>query len=246
MSYPQSRIECSDGSYYAADHVIWTGSLGVLREHHATLFTPALPALKVDAIREHKMGTLAKMFLESAVPFWTADLAGMWLWWRSRDLQHFRSTFGDEWMADVAGFFPVDFQTNVLCGWLRDKSARQMAKLPELQVQTSLMRLLRMFLLHSGLNIHDPIAFRRSLWNMDASFLGSYSYQTTLADQLNVSRVELAAPLLGRGDDNRPLVQFAGEMTVCDHYGIVHGAIKSGWREADRLIELYSQDVRFK
>lgn len=36
-----------------------------------------------------------------------------------------------------------------------------------------------------------------------------------------------------------PIIQFAGEATNEKHYACVHGAIDTGWREADRLIELY-------
>ena len=36
------------------------------------------------------------------------------------------------------------------------------------------------------------------------------------------------------------VVLFAGEATNPKYPGMVHGAIGSGWREADRLIELYA------
>jgi monoamine oxidase len=32
---------------------------------------------------------------------------------------------------------------------------------------------------------------------------------------------------------------FAGEATHSSYYSTVHGAIESGWREAERIIELY-------
>ena len=35
---------------------------------------------------------------------------------------------------------------------------------------------------------------------------------------------------------------FAGEASNVKHPSTVHGAIGSGWREADRLIKLYHED----
>lgn len=56
---------------------------------------------------------------------------------------------------------------------------------------------------------------------------------------MNVSHVNLAEPLLGI--DKCPVIQFAGEATNRHHFGTVHGAIESGWREADRLINFYKK-----
>lgn len=39
--------------------------------------------------------------------------------------------------------------------------------------------------------------------------------------------------------NGKPVIQFGGEATNPIHYGSVHGAIETGWREADRLINLY-------
>lgn len=36
---------------------------------------------------------------------------------------------------------------------------------------------------------------------------------------------------------------FAGEATHPHYYSTVHGAIESGYREADRIIRMYQNDV---
>lgn len=56
-------------------------------------------------------------------------------------------------------------------------------------------------------------------------------------DELQTSRADLAAPVLNaRGE---PVLQFAGEATESHHFATVNGAIETGWREAQRLIDLY-------
>ena len=44
-------VECSDGSVYVAQHVIVTVSLGVLKERADSMFEPALPEEKLNAIK---------------------------------------------------------------------------------------------------------------------------------------------------------------------------------------------------
>lgn len=63
-------LRCSDGTEYAADYVIFTPSLGVLKDRHGTLFTPQLPPWKVQAIDNSEYGSLEKIFLEFDRPFW--------------------------------------------------------------------------------------------------------------------------------------------------------------------------------
>lgn len=43
-------VECADRSVYAARHVIVTVSLGVLKERAESMFEPALPEEKLNAI----------------------------------------------------------------------------------------------------------------------------------------------------------------------------------------------------
>ena len=47
---PKVRVTCSDGSIYTADQVLLTVSLGVLKKKAETMFVPALPGPKLNAI----------------------------------------------------------------------------------------------------------------------------------------------------------------------------------------------------
>ena len=44
-------VKTSDGERYSATHVIFTASLGVLKEQHSKLFIPPLPEKKKLAIK---------------------------------------------------------------------------------------------------------------------------------------------------------------------------------------------------
>lgn len=79
--------------------------------------------------------------------------------------------------------------------------------------------------------------FSRSKWSSNPHFLGSYSYYSLKCDALGASTIDLAEPILD--DVSKPIIQFAGEETNAHYYSTVHGAVATGWREAERLIDLY-------
>jgi monoamine oxidase len=88
-------ISCTDGSYYNADHVIFTASLGVLKDRHQSLFTPKLPETKIKAIESIGFGTLGKIFLEFDKPFWPTDVnewVGFIFLWTDADLNAIKAT----------------------------------------------------------------------------------------------------------------------------------------------------------
>jgi monoamine oxidase len=58
-------------STFYADHVIVTCSLGHLKQYHDSLFNPALPKCKVDAIERMGFGNVEKVFLYYEPPFWS-------------------------------------------------------------------------------------------------------------------------------------------------------------------------------
>lgn len=91
----QVEVTCEDGSKYQADHVIFTGSLGVLKRHHQTLFTPPLPKRKVKAIEAMGYGTLGKIFLEFEQPFWSTNVkewVSYSLLWNQTDIKSLKGT----------------------------------------------------------------------------------------------------------------------------------------------------------
>lgn len=69
----RAMVRCADNSVYTAEYVIFTPSLGVLKAHHDSLFTPRLPDWKVKAIDNLAQGSLEKIFLEFAIPWWPTD-----------------------------------------------------------------------------------------------------------------------------------------------------------------------------
>lgn len=79
----------------------------------------------------------------------------------------------------------------------------------------------------------------RSSWCNNPHFNGTYSFQT-IASNVAVppSTETLATPIVD--SKNRPLLQFAGEATHPHYFGTVHGAVETGFREAERIIQYYN------
>uniref|UniRef100_A0A182S949 Amine oxidase n=1 Tax=Anopheles maculatus TaxID=74869 RepID=A0A182S949_9DIPT len=229
-------IRCTDNTVYDADHVICTMSLGVLKERYQTLFTPDLPPIKRNAIQGLTIGTVNKLFLEFDKPFWAKGWQGLSLIWNQTDLEEVRK-MPDSWMEDVFGFYIVDYQPNVLCGWISGKNARRMERASDEDVRRACMFLLRKFM--KGCSIPEPVRFQRTSWYANPNFRGSYTFRSMTTDLLNTSASHLAIPLTN--SCGMPVVQFAGEATHDHYYSTVHGAVETGWREASRLIDLYDR-----
>lgn len=56
---------------------------------------------------------------------------------------------------------------------------------------------------------------------------------------MKASNADLAEPI--KDSNGVPRLLFAGEATNSIHFSTVHGAIETGWREADRLIAIVAQ-----
>lgn len=159
---PAVTIQCSDGTIIDADHVIVTVSLGVLKEKHLQLFNPSLPPKKISAIEGLVLGTVDKIYLEFEKPFWDKDWEGFSLLWKETDLLKIRQS-EHNWLEHVFGFYVVDYQPNILCGWISGPNARRMELASDDDVRNGVTMLLRMFL--RNFNVPDPIAMRRYLPN---------------------------------------------------------------------------------
>ncbi|XP_065360197.1 spermine oxidase [Calliphora vicina] len=229
----QIKIHCFNGQVITADHVICTTSLGVLKHNHSTLFTPSLPRQKITAIEGLKLGTVDKFFLEFKETFGPPEWSGVGFLWLEKELQELRNSelF---WLESVFGFYRVSHQPRVLEGWIIGPHARHMESLSEDEVLNGLLWLFRKFFTFP---VPQPINFKRTQWYSNASFRGSYTFRSMYTDELRTGAWDLAAPLTDV--QGKPKLQFAGEATHNHYYSTVHGAVESGWREAQRLEDFY-------
>lgn len=228
------RIRLWNGELILADHVICTVSLGVLKEIHQKLFIPPLPLVKCRAIDGLKLGTVDKIYLEFKEPFTPLDWPGFSLLWREEDLVELRNT-GYYWLESLFSFHRVSCQPRLLQGWIIGQHARHMETLSEAEVFDALLWLFKKFFTSE---VPTPVRLLRTRWYTNPNFRGSYSFRAMYTEEVKTSSSDLAIPILDE-KDGRPLLQFAGEATHPHFYSTAHGAVDSGWREAQRLITHY-------
>nr|CAD7404259.1 unnamed protein product [Timema poppensis] len=236
--------ECADGSLYVSEHVIITTSLGVLKERVHSMFHPALPHFKITAIKGLGIGVVDKIFLKFPHRWWPKEGLSLNFLWTEKDTHSFNSKSsskqyggGKSWLQDVFSFHSIDSSSTVLLGWVIGRSALIMERLPETEVLDGCMELLQRFC-GKTYNIPKAEQVTRSIWGTNPHFLGCYSYRSVDSDVLGVSASQLASPMVN--SQGKEVLLFAGEATSDHHYSTVHGAIETGFREADRLASLYS------
>uniref|UniRef100_A0AAY3ZV63 Amine oxidase domain-containing protein n=1 Tax=Denticeps clupeoides TaxID=299321 RepID=A0AAY3ZV63_9TELE len=220
------RIECENGEMVPADHVILTVPLGYLKKHQNTLLDPPLPLGKKHSIQRMGFGTNNKIFLEFEEPFWEPDCEIIYLVWEDEvGLTDVVTDIRTSWIKKLSGFTvlkPTERYGHVLCGWIAGHESEYMETLSEAEVLHTVTQLIRRF---TGNPIIAPRMLLRSQWH-------SQPYTCDIDN--------LAQPLPLSGSHSKPLqVLFAGEATHPRFFSTVHGALESGWREADRLIHHY-------
>jgi spermine oxidase len=123
------------------------------------MFTPELPVQKTNAIKGLTLGTVDKIFLEFKQPFWAKDWQGFSLLWDKADWEEVRRMKDCDWLVDVFGFYVVDYQPNILCGWISGENARRMEMADEATVLKGVLFLLRKFLKNHA--VPDPVRMER-------------------------------------------------------------------------------------
>ncbi|NXQ90261.1 PAOX oxidase, partial [Nyctibius grandis] len=233
------RVECEDGDAFLADHVIVTVPLGFLKEHHQDFFQPPLPEQKAEAIHRLGFGTNNKIFLEFERPFWEPHQQLIQVVWEDESpLEEPSADLEANWFKKLVGFVilqPPEQHGHVLCGFIAGKESEYMETLSDAEVLGTMTRVLRT--LTGNPRLPAPRAVLRSRWHSAPYTRGSYSYVAvgSSGDDIDV----LAQPLPEDPEDPRPLqLLFAGEATHRTFYSTTHGALLSGWREAERLNQL--------
>ncbi|XP_053306603.1 peroxisomal N(1)-acetyl-spermine/spermidine oxidase-like [Spea bombifrons] len=238
-------VECEDGETFVADHVIVTVPLGFLKERTASFLSPKLPPNKVKAIQNMGFGTNNKVFLEFKEPFWEPDCEIIQLVWEGESpLKESPKNLKQDWVKKFAGFVvlqPPELVGHVLCGFIAGEESEYMETLTDEDILSAMTAVLRQFT--GNPQLPPPVRMLRTRWRSEPYTRGSYSYVAVGSSGEDVDI--LARPLPLEEDTSKPLqVLFAGEATHRNFYSTTHGALLSGWREADRLTRHYPELVR--
>lgn len=85
-------VKCEDQSEFIADHVVVTIPHGILKARLESLFSPTLPAYKVNAIKELEFGAVGKVFLEFEEEVIPHDVSYYSYFWSEKDLSEIQSS----------------------------------------------------------------------------------------------------------------------------------------------------------
>ncbi|XP_022833970.1 spermine oxidase-like isoform X2 [Spodoptera litura] len=236
IAWPQDPTQdvvvyCKDGSSYRAKNVIVTVSLGVLKERHSHLFSPALPQGKVTSIQKVSMGVVGKVIFLFENRWVAENVSSFTFLWRNED----RQALGPDevWWPNIAAASSPMGNPAGLTLWTIGDMAKLVETLPEDVVKRKAMELIRRFM-GKNRTIPEPIAMLRSSWYSNPYTRGSYTYDNLSTPQYPHARATLAEPLVD--SSGAPRVLFAGEATDNTHFSTVHGATDTGFREANRLL----------
>ena len=237
----KAKITTHDGREFIADHVIVTVSLGVLKEQHETLFNPPLPEYKVNSIKGLGYGYACKIFLAFNDTWFNPENmknGGYRILWSKEEREELDRDPKRRWMAYALGFWVVEHKPRLLYVWVSGKGGRLMDKVTDDEVYDQCVELLNKFL-SKHFNVSKPIGMIRSKW-YQKHFRGTYSYRSLETVRTNSSAKQLSEPILKM---EKPLILFGGEATNNHQFSTVHGAVATGWREAERLIDFYEKQL---
>ncbi|XP_051157745.1 spermine oxidase-like [Leptopilina boulardi] len=229
-------VKTANGDAYTADHVIFTCSLGVLKDKHNSLFQPPLSEEKQKTIKGLGYGSEAKILLSFENPVWNNDTSygGFNILWKKEDIEELEKDPERKWLLGIVGFFFIEHKPRLLFAWISGNYSREMEKLSEQQVFNQTVDILHRFV-GKHRQVPTPTGMIRTMWNSNKNFQGTYSFRSLESDTENAWSLTLSEPI----DTTKPVVLFAGEATNPKHFSTVHGAIETGHREADRIIKMH-------
>lgn len=203
----------TDKGAFEADGAVVTLPLGVLARGTVE-FRPGLSDAKRGAIERLNMGVLNKVAIAFDEVFWPTGV-------------DFLAQMGTDPRA-----YPVMLDLSaatgkpVLLAFTGGSFARDLESRSDDAVADEVLRALRRIV---GRAPPTPTGVKITRWASDPFAYGSYSHIPVGASPEDLE--QLGAPEADR-------LFFAGEATNPDHYGTVHGAMLSGYREADRIAKL--------
>lgn len=217
------HLKTADGRIYAANDVVITLPLGVLKalpsKIGAITFKPDLPDYQA-ALAKMRMGYVVKLILEFSYPFWN-DLIRM----KGTDLTDMQFVFSDAIIPTWWTLFPD--KRPVLVGWIGGLEALHLGELPQADLlKRALKSLAEIFNSNYQQLQNDLVKFYIVNWNSDPFTRGSYSYNTV--------ETKKAVQMLEELSDKS--IYFAGEAFYSGPYmGTVEAALTSGIAVAEKI-----------
>ncbi|KAK9875270.1 hypothetical protein WA026_007661 [Henosepilachna vigintioctopunctata] len=238
------KVTCRDGSSFYAEHVIFTPSAAVLRARQH-IFQPSLPPVKKEALKHVSFGTIMKIVLKFSTKWWSSTPIGFV--WSKESMDAIYSDYidaptmdGQSCVTAIQWLIGAPDNDQVLIALATGPATIMLETMTNDQIKNGVMFVIRKFL-GKYYYIPNPVDVLPTRWFANPNFGGVYSFETVEASKLDVPfQKVLEEPLLG--DGQVPVILFAGEATHLTQYSTVNGAILSGYREADRLIELYKDE----
>ena len=229
-------IKCRNGEHFEADHVIITVSLGVLKRrcldenilpNECSLFTPALPVEKEEAIRRLGFGQIGKIVLqfdrEISAEHKYESLMMLWLPEDKNDpvvQEKYPWGVGLYVLNQVAN-------SNLYETWAHGSTVACIESASKENIKEGVSYILEKFLKHPVPKLVDVHMYK---WSSDPLFGGCYT-----VDLISANTPASIAALVEPLGKNRVL--FAGEATHLEHHATVHGGYLTGIREAERLLK---------
>lgn len=198
---------------FIADHVIVTVPLGVLKKNIIT-FNPPISESIHTAINNLQMGTVNKFMLIWEEAFWKKDL--QYIGYTSEHKGKYNYFLNVKKYSNINALMTFSFG---------EISKKEEYKSDQEIVDEIMMNIHRMF----GPNIPRPKQILRTKWNNNPYAFGSYSFPAFGSSPTDYKAFEQSL-------SNK--IFFAGEHTIHEYRGTVHGAYLSGIREAKKIMKL--------
>lgn len=195
---------------YTADQILVTVPLGVLKKG-AIQFTPSLPAQTQEAIHKLQMGAVNKFLLVWDKAFWDENVQYMGYTPAERGKFNY--------FLNMKNFA----KANALMTFAFGDYSKQTEQMTDQAILEEIMTHLKHIY---GKNIPQPTQFLRTKWNENPYSYGAYSFPAKGGSSGLFEVFEEAV---------NEQVFFAGEHTIRDYRGTVHGAYLSGIRAAKKM-----------
>ncbi len=245
------RTETLDGRSLDSDYVICTIPMPTLMALGDDMFSPPLSQTKFHSMKQFGVGNVERIFLMFTKPIADWFKGPLNFAWHPNELEN-----RNHWSTGICTVNELPDSKNILEITVAGFQAEEICLASDEKALTDIHSILRKFLgipqikvflflfSHSHFiaccfrlgnsDIPYPIDILRSRWSKDICTLGSIVYPKESATTNDLITQEQTADY---GFPDHPRLLFAGDSTICEHFGTIHGARLSGIREANRIVE---------